>query len=135
MGENSVVTKIAQLEELFEPWGRRASEKQAAEAGKTPLSEDWLIEAPPEVIDLVAKGWINSYVKYWSKGKAESKLKILQEMLVDAVEAYFPTLATAAQERAECTSDAAELRDLLIEILKALDEATALPLLHVYGRQ
>jgi hypothetical protein len=89
----------------------------------TVYGRDWFIETLPEVVDLV------------EKGRAEGELKDAQRMLVKAVEARFPALVAQAQERAECTGDAAELDNLIVEIIKAPDEAAAQRLLVEYGRQ
>jgi hypothetical protein len=56
-------------------------------------------------------------------------------MLVEVVEARFPALVPGAKVRAEITSDAAELHRLVVEIVKASDEAAARRLLIEYGRE
>jgi hypothetical protein len=105
--------------------------QQVMEVLEMTYGHDWFIETLPEVIDLAEKRYAEGEVK----GRAEGHVEEARQMLVEAVEARFPALVTRAQERAASTEDAAELRKLVVEIIKAPDEATAQHLLHVYGRQ
>jgi len=100
---------------------------QVMEILETAYGHDWLIETLPEVIDLAEKRH--------AEGKIEGQVEEAQKMLVKVVEARFPALVAQAQERAECAGDASELDNLIVEIIKAPDEAAAQRLLISYGRE
>jgi hypothetical protein len=94
---------------------------------ETTYGRDWFIETLPEVIDLVAQGE--------ARGEIKGELKEARRMLEKAVDARFPALVAQAKERAECSSDPNELSDLVVEIIKAPNEAAAQRLLVEYGRE
>jgi hypothetical protein len=100
---------------------------QVKEIMDTTYGRDWFIEKLPEVVDLVEKGR--------AEGEIKGELRDAQRMLVKVVEARFPALVVQAQERAECTGNATELDNLIVEIIKAPDEAAAQRLLVEYGRE
>jgi hypothetical protein len=104
---------------------------QVKEIVESAYGHDWFIETLPEVIDLAEKRYAEGEVK----GRAEGHVEEAREMLVEAVQVRFPALVRAAKVRAECTSDVAELRKLVLEIFKAPDETAAQRLLIEYGRE
>jgi hypothetical protein len=131
MAESSVRTKLAELRSHFATFGHvdRSEEGQVVKAPGTWYGHDWLIETLPEVIDLVANGWIDGYVEGLAKGYAEGRLEESRKMQVEAIKTRFPALVTAAKIRAGCADDPGELRELMVEILEAADEESAWRLL------
>lgn len=63
------------------------------------------------------------------EGKIEGRIEEAQEVLVNYVSIRYPSLTTLARQRAEATSQQAQLQNILNRIFAAPDEATVRSLL------
>src|SRR5579859_4004341 len=86
---------------------------------KAHYNYDWFIDENPDVQERI------------TRGKKEGVVEEAQAMVLEALKESYPEVLSLAREQVTKIGDAARLRRLTIQILKAPDEATVLKLLHL----
>jgi len=93
-----------------------------------PLVEKTRVEERLEMFDELLEQ--DEFVqKQRARGRQEGKIEEAQEVLVNYVSIRYPSLTTLARQRAEATSQQAQLQNILNRIFAAPDEATVRSLL------
>ena len=90
---------------------------------------DNLLEQDPYIQKKVAKG----VAKGKAEGEAKGEIRASQRMVIDLVDARFPSLVDLARQRVPKIKETDDLRQLGRQIATAPDEASALRVLSSYA--
>jgi hypothetical protein len=98
---------------------------------------DWFIDTVPQVIERVQqaerRGKELGKVEGKTEGKVEGQLELARQMVLEAVQNRFPTLANFAQTQVASMTQLPRLRKLVFDLTEAPDEIAAIHLLTAKG--
>src|SRR5579859_727878 len=110
MAKRSIILSEPEKEEIMEEL-------------KAHYNYDWFIDENPDVQERITRGK--------KEARKEGVVEEAQAMVLEALKESYPEVLSLAREQVTKIGDAARLRRLTIQILKAPDEATVLKLLHL----
>jgi len=94
------------------------------------LGFDWFTDTVPEVTEQIKQAEKRGKARGWTIGKADGfakgELQTLRWVIIQVVQHRFPTLADIAQARVHKITRSDPLRNLVLDIMQAPDEATAI---------
>lgn len=92
---------------------------------------DWFLDENPDVQERMERSKKEGLKEGEKKGEKKGKVEEAQAMVLEALGESYPTILPQARELVAKIQDAARLRKLTIQILRAPDEAAVLKLLHL----